>query len=611
MNISVKALPGLEISETDLSTIESLAARLTPQQSFWVSGYLAGFARARDTALPDAGGQAAVEPAPGAQAQAAQTVTVFYASETGNAAGLAKEYAEHIRTLGWQAEAQDLASYKGRNLGKETCALFICSTHGEGDPPEPAAPFFEFLEGRKAPKLEGLRYAVLGLGDSTYEHFCGAAKTLDERLAALGGQQLLDRADCDVDYEEPASDWLEGAVDTLRTSMETQAGAASAPVRQAEPAAAKVSKSNPALAPIIENIRLTGRGSNKETRHIEFALDGSGLHYTPGDALGIYAQNDPALVDGILSALELSGEEPVTIRKKESTLAQALSRTLEVTALTPRFIEAWAEFSGAGQLSALLADQDRSALLAYMGANHVQDLISRFPVKGIAAQDFANCLRGLQPRLYSIASSQTAIPDEVHIAAAVVRYQLNESERLGVTTGALSERLSPDDTVPVFVQENENFRMPADGNRPMIMIGAGTGVAPYRAFMQELEETDKNNPAWLFFGEQHFRTDFLYQTEWQAWHRQGVLDRIDLAFSRDADSKVYVQDRLKERSADVYAWLEDGAAIYVCGDADNMAPDVHRTLVSILQKERACSLEEAEDYLRALQSEARYQRDVY
>ncbi|MGK2741188.1 assimilatory sulfite reductase (NADPH) flavoprotein subunit [Tepidicaulis sp. LMO-SS28] len=610
MNSPVKALPGLEIVQTDLSAIEDLAARLTAEQSFWVSGYFAGFARARGSGTTVVNHSVpGPQPRSAAEADSQQVVTIFYASETGNAAGLAKEYADRARGLGWCVEVHDLAGYKAKNLSKETTALFVCSTHGEGDPPEAAMTFFESLDGRKAPKLDTLRFAVLGLGDSTYEYFCAAARKLDARLAELGGQRLLGLAECDVDYEEPAEEWFLAVSEELATSDMPASVQEAGAVTQA--AAPVISKSRPFSAPIIENIQLTGRGSNKETRHIEFAIDGSGIRYQPGDALGIHAENDPALVETLLETLGFSGTETVELKKRPYTLAEGLAQKLEITALTPRFLEAWAGFSGAAELKRLLDGANRTELHAFMSCNHIVDVARQYPVKGLSVAAFVESLRGLQPRLYSIASSQVALPDEVHIAVAVVRYDLNGTERLGVATGSLSERVAPDRTLPVFVQENENFRMPNDTDRPIIMIGAGTGAAPYRAFMQEIEETGRKNPAWLFFGEQHFRTDFLYQTEWQDWHRNGLLHRIDLAFSRDGDRKVYVQDRLKERSAEVYAWLEEGACIYVCGDAEGMAPGVNAALLSILQKERGCSAEAAEKYLRSLQGEGRYQRDVY
>ncbi|MFJ5487723.1 sulfite reductase flavoprotein subunit alpha, partial [Hansschlegelia beijingensis] len=392
----------------------------------------------------------------------------------------------------------------------------------------------------------------------------------------------------------------DGAVATAQANARHVAGAAPA----------LYEKRNPFPARVLENLTLTGRGSTKETRHIEFSLEGSGLVYEPGDALGVAPKNDPRLVESLLGALRLSPSAPVEIKGRASTLAEAIERDFEISAVTPRFIEHWAELSGAEQLRRLLGEDAAAERSAFLRQNHVIDIVRAYPVAGLEAQTLVAGLRPLQPRLYSIASSLAAAPEEAHLTVSTVRYELNGEARSGVASGHLAARAEPDATLPVYVQSNPHFRLPAD-DRPVIMIGAGTGVAPYRAFLQEREARGSEGRNWLFFGERNFRSDFLYQTEWQGWLKQKLLTRMDVAFSRDRAAKVYVQDKLRGQARDVFAWLEEGAHVYVCGDAAHLAPDVHETLIGVAQEQGGLAREAAEEYVRNLQRDHRYQRDVY
>lgn len=379
----------------------------------------------------------------------------------------------------------------------------------------------------------------------------------------------------------------------------------------AAPVASVHDKQNPFSAPVLDNIVLTGRGSSKEVRHIELSLEGSGLHYEPGDALGIVPRNDPALVQTVLELTGLSGDAPVTLKGHATSLASALTSGLDLVSLTPRFLEQWAQLADAGELRRLSLPESASERVAFARGNHVTDVMRRYPVPGVDAAALLAALRPLQPRLYSIASSAAAVPDEVHLTVSTVRYELHGDIRTGVSSGHLASLIGEDARVPVYVQPSLHFHLPAD-DAPIIMIGAGTGVAPYRAFLQEREVRGARGSSWLFFGERQFRTDFLYQTEWQTWLRDGLLTRMDVAFSRDPGrERVYVQHRLLERSQDVYAWLEEGAHVYVCGDAERMAPDVHRTLGEIVMQHGGRDGEAAQEYLRQLQENGRYQRDVY
>ncbi|HWL46845.1 MAG TPA: assimilatory sulfite reductase (NADPH) flavoprotein subunit, partial [Sphingomonadaceae bacterium] len=519
--------------------------------------------------------------------------------------------AEAAKAQGLAPTLVNVADYKVRKLKEEQDLLVVTATHGEGDPPQPAMEFFEFVESRKAPKLPEMRYAILALGDMTYEHFCGAGRRLDERFEALGAQRLRPRVDCDVDYEEPAAAW---STDILALFAADQAPAAptlAVPAPAATAAAPQASasafgKRNPFPAPVIDSLTLSGRGSTKETRHIEISLADSGLVYEPGDALGVVARNDPAVVEALLGVLGMDAAAPLTVKGSATTLGEALAGTFEITAATQRFLDHWVELTGARDAFSAMSSAEKAT---FLHGHHIVDIVRNFPAGGIDPQRFVDGLRPLQPRLYSIASSLAACPDEAHITVAPVRYELHGERRSGVASGQLADRTDHDSVLPVYIQSNPHFRLPAD-DKPIIMIGAGTGVAPYRAFMQE-REARGGGRSWLFFGERNFRTDFLYQTEWQGWLKDEVLTRMDIAFSRDRAEKVYVQHRLRERARDVYAWLEDGAHVYICGDATHLAPDVHDALLAIVEEQASVQREDAEEYFRDLQRDGRYQRDVY
>lgn len=596
------------LSETQWATARTLADELTNEQLHWLSGFFAGVSHGR---AGQAGGASLSAPqATSGPPGGARRTIVLYGSETGNSAAIARTLAGQLGERGQDVTLLDMAECKPRQLGEAQDLLVVTSTYGEGDPPQPATPFFEFIEGRRAPRLEGVRYAVLALGDSSYEHYCAAGRRLDERLQALGAERLLPRIDCDVDYEEAAAEWR---AQVLKEFAVTDAS--SAAVSASSPAAASVAsvhdKQNPFAARILDNIVLTGRGSSKEVRHIELSLEDSGLHYEPGDALGVMPQNDPALVQALLERTGLPGEAPVTLKGKVMPLVDALSTGLDLVSVTPRFLEQWAQLADADELRRLSRPESASERVSFARGHHVSDVMQRYPVPGVDAASLVAALRPLQPRLYSIASSAAAVPGEVHLTVSTLRYELHGQIRTGVTSGHLATLQGDEAQVPVYVQPSLHFHLPAD-DVPILMIGAGTGVAPYRAFLQEREVRGAPGSSWLFFGERQFRTDFLYQTEWQAWLRDGLLTRMDVAFSRDVGrERVYVQHRLLERAREVFDWLEEGAHLYVCGDAERMAPDVHRTLGEIVMQHGGRDAEGAQEYLRQLQENGRYQRDVY
>jgi sulfite reductase (NADPH) flavoprotein alpha-component len=590
--------------------VQDLARTLSPEQARWISGYFAGL----DAGLLRAG-QTGGAPASVAAAQApasGRTLTILYGTETGNARELGRALAAAAAERGLSAQAADLSDYKVRQLKDEQDLLFIVSTYGEGDPPQPSVGFFEFLEGKRAPQLPAVRFAVLALGDSSYEKYCEAGKRIDRRMEELGASRLYDRVDCDVDYEDDAASWSARLLDLLAADLAASAAPALvAPAAvPAFAAATPHGKRNPFPAAVIENLHIVGRHSTKETRHIELDLAGSGLAYAPGDSLGIAAANDPATVAALLDATGLSGESGIVLKGETLPLAEALERRFEVALATPRFLDQWAKLTGATELEALRGEDRPSERQLFLHNHHVVDIVRRFPLPGLAAEDLVAGLRPLQPRLYSIASSLAFAPDEAHLTVAPVRYSLHGEARSGVASALIADRIEIGDTLPVYVQDNPHFRLPAD-DVPIVMIGAGTGVAPYRAFLQEREARGAGGRSWLFFGERNFRSDFLYQAEWQAWLKEGVLSRMDVAFSRDQAEKTYVQHRLVEQGADLFAWLQDGAHLYVCGDATAMAPDVHEALIAVVMREGRIERDSAEDYLRALASGHRYQRDVY
>ncbi|CAG4892294.1 assimilatory sulfite reductase (NADPH) flavoprotein subunit [Paraburkholderia gardini] len=618
MTVSEFRGPGLTGAQWE--HISGLASSLDSKQLLWVSGFLAGVEQAATRDVSPLGTAVDASPAPGDAGHPGQRpLTVLYGSETGNSAALATTLAGHAAKRGLTLSLHDMATYKTRQLKDEHDMLIIVSTYGEGDPPQPAAGFFEFVEGRKAPKLPAVRFAVLALGDSTYEHYCEAGKRLDRRLEELGAQRLKPRVDCDIDYDEAASAWIDDIAATLGNTSLTGGKSADGMSSAALPASTKTQtpafdKRNPFSARIIENIALTGRGSSKETRHIELSLEESGLAFEPGDALGVMPANAPALVETILIELGLAPQTVIDVKGEPVTLGDALANRFEITTLTPRFLDHWAHLSGADALRRLTLADRAVERTDFAHGHHVIDVIRQFPVKGIDAQHLIAGLRPLAPRLYSIASSLAVAPDEVHLTVSTVRYTLHGERRSGIASGHFAERGELDARLPVYVQKNPNFRLPAD-DVPLIMIGAGTGVAPYRAFMQEREARGAGGRSWLVFGERNFRTDFLYQTEWQTLLKDGVLTRMDVAFSRDRHiedrAKVYVQHRLKEQARDIFAWLEEGAHVYVCGDANRLAPDVHQALAAVISTEGGLGPAAAEDYLHRLQQDRRYQRDVY
>ncbi|MFM2482173.1 assimilatory sulfite reductase (NADPH) flavoprotein subunit [Celerinatantimonas sp. YJH-8] len=584
------------LSQPQLDALNQALAHLSPLQLAWVSGYLAGMNP------PVATQNAASE----VSFSASQTATILYASQTGNAKALAERLYEQAKQQGLAVELSNIGDFKLKSLKKETHLVIIASTNGEGEPPDDALEFHEFIGSSKAPKLNELSYSVLSLGDSSYELFCQCGIDFDERLGALGAKSAIARVDCDLDYEQSATEWMKQVLNWLSTEL----AAPAASLTDATPTVASehhYDRLNPATAEVLTNQKITGRNSDKDIRHLEFDLEGIGLTYQPGDALGIWFENSPELVDEIINVMGWNAEQSVEVDGQSRRLRDALLQDYELTQTAPSFVSQWANWSDDAAIKAL-AEQKKLAR-DYAVTHQIVDVMKAYPAS-VEASDVLAVLRRLTPRMYSIASSQADVEAEVDLTVAVVSYPQGDAIRFGGCSGYLS-RLEAGQQVRIFVESNQNFKLPADDSTPIIMVGPGTGIAPFRAFIQERDARDASGDNWLFFGNPHFTEDFLYQTEWQGYIKSGVLNRIDLAFSRDQANKIYVQDRLLEQASEVYQWLQRGAHIYVCGDATKMAKDVHQALVTIVSEQGQMEPKEAENWLKQLRKDKRYQRDVY
>lgn len=592
------------LSQEQVQKLQGLVAELNPIQQAWVSGYLA--ANANSTL----GGAASAAPVEGEAA----ALTILYGSQTGNAKGVATKLKEQAESRGLAAKLVSMSDYKPTALKKEKFLTVVVATYGEGEPPEDAETLYEFLTTKKAPKLDGVKVAVLGLGDSSYEFFCQTGKDFEERLNKLGAETIYQRADLDVDYDDEAATWISGTLDAFEPDLKAQQGSSSGnqvvsmPFGAPTTAASQYTKQNPFEAELLTVQKITGRDSSKDIRHIEISLEGSDITYTPGDSLGIYFLNDEALVDEVLELTQVDAKSKVKLGDEELSVRDALIEKLELTQSYPGFVEKYATITGTPELLKLV--EDKAAMRAYIEPRQIFDVIRQNPAK-LEAQILVDCLRKMQARLYSIASSQAEVEDEVHLTIALVEFDAFGSEHLGGCSGYLARRAEEDCKVKIFCEHNDNFRLPVNDETPVIMIGPGTGIAPFRAFLQERDTREASGKNWLFFGNPHFTQDFLYQVEIQGYLKSGLLSKVDVAFSRDQADKVYVQDRLRENSKDVFEWLEAGAHLYICGDANRMAKDVHNALVDIISENTGKSFEDADQYLKDLRSANRYQKDVY
>ncbi|WP_434997358.1 assimilatory sulfite reductase (NADPH) flavoprotein subunit [Vibrio scophthalmi] len=594
------------LNDQQLNQLQQTVTDLSSQQLAWVSGYFWGLAQHQQ---PAAAAAPINQAAAAVAAKPAGKLAIIYASQTGNAKGVAEALEQEAKAQGIATQLFDASDYKGKNLAKETHVIIVASTNGEGEAPDNAIELHEFLQSKKAPKLRNLQYGVIGLGDSSYEFFCQTGKDFDQYLAKQGATPFIDRIDCDVDYEAPAGEWRAKALEVVKEALSSgaEADVVQLPVGQAA-GHSQYTKQNPYTATLLTSQKITGRDSGKDVRHIEIDLDGSGITYQPGDALGVWYENSAELANAILAKVGLSGVESIDVDGESLSIHSALVAKYEITTANPQFVTKFAELSASKKLQKLVEDKDK--LREYAGNTQIVDVLAEKKTK-LNAEQLVGLLRRLTPRLYSIASAQSEVDEEVHLTVGVVEYQQGEETRFGGASSYLSHRLEEGGEVKVFIENNNNFKLPQDDNTPVIMIGPGTGIAPFRSFIQERDNRDAEGKNWLFFGDRTFTQDFLYQVEWQKYLKSGVLSQLDVAFSRDQQDKVYVQHRLLENGQQLWQWIEEGAYLYVCGDATRMAKDVHEALIEVVQEHGKLSKEKAEEFITTLRKEKRYQRDVY
>ena len=584
------------LNEQQLSTLSNLSSGLNREQIIWLNGYFQGL-------LGSAGGtQSVIQTASG---NTGKQLKILYGTHTGRSKLIAGNLARKLSGRGVDVQSFALDEYKSRQLATETNVVFIVSTHGEGEPPTMAEDFHAFITGKRSPKLPNLNFSVIALGDKSYKLFCQTGIDINQALANAGAKQILPILTLDVDYEEEAENWIDQFTDLFADNSLASGSTTLAPTAMGE---VQYSRKKPFIATVIDKVKITGRDSDKEVYHVEISLEGSGMNYEPGDSVGILANNPPALVEAILKQTNLNGNEPVRIKESEFSLQEALSGHLEITLLTRDVIQKYQEISGNEKLKEVIENEQLLDGLLY--GHDVLDLLEEFPHE-FKAEELIEVLRSFPARLYSISSSQDAVGEEVHVTVSAVRYSNKGRERGGACSTYLADRIEIDSPISVFIEKNPSFKLPENEDTPVILIGAGTGVAPYRAFLQHREANNQKGKTWLFFGERRFHSDFLYQVEWQKLLKDGYLEKIDVAFSRDQENKVYIQNRLVERQKEVFEWLNNGANIYLCGDMKQMARDVQATLLRIFETEGGMSEEKALEYLKTLKREKRFQSDVY
>lgn len=574
-------------------------SNLGPSELLLLAGYCAGLAEHSPAQLNAVVTPSAVnELSKGSQLRA----LILYASQTGNAQEIAESLQQSLESKGYKTNLESTLDIKLARLKDYALIVVIASTHGEGEPPDDAIDFYEAVLSKKAPSLNGVKHAVLGLGDSSYEFFCQTAKDFDSALLKLGSVPLIERLDCDVDYQQEALNWttqLVGAIADIQPPTLTTAALVENIIQF------PYSKEKPFAATLSIIQKLTAPGSIKDTYHLEIDLASSGLSYGPGDALGIWADNDKALVKEILAELNIESQARVRFKDEEFSIEELLRKKLEITLLNKGLIEALATLGG----SQKLLEITETYYSDYIRNHQLIDVLKLANVT-LEAQQLVAMLKPLKPRLYSISSSIDENPEEVHITLNHLQDENEDGIRYGLASHFLTRQLEEGDKVNVYVDRNKNFKLPSS-DKAIIMVGPGTGIAPFRSFLQQREAEQAKGRNWLFFGNPNFNTDFLYQTELQKHLKSGLLTQIDVAFSRDQEQKIYVQDRLRENAAQVWQWLEQGAFFYVCGDMSRMAKEVELALLQIIEQQGNNTQSQAKDYLKQLKKQARYQRDVY
>lgn len=615
-------------NEEQLALINQLLPMLTPEQQHWLSGYLlnpattsvsdnktdiqeneAGITETETSTSTD---QSVSEPV--SASTEPLDVHVLYGTETGNAEEIAETFETKLKSQNLNVHLWDMDDFPRDSLPEVEHLFIICSTQGVGEPPINALDLYDYLHGDDAPQLDQVNFAVLALGDQDFPDFCQAGKDFDHILGQLGANRVADRVDCDFDYEETAEQWITNMLELLtQTSSNTNEETPSVENEDVtiEEPQAPYSKSNPFQAEVLKNTILTQPEASREVRHLEISLEGYREAYEPGDSLVVIPQNDPVLVNQLIDALNWDAETPIQMNDSDSmrSLKEALTHDFEIAKLTPVLMKNAAELLGNPMLNANI--QKSEWVQNYIYGKDVIDLIRDFTPVALEPNMLPQLLRKLPPREYSIASSNKVNPNSVHITVRVVKYEAHRRERFGVCSVQLADRTSVGDKLPVYLKKNPNFKFPYDTETPVIMIGAGTGIAPYRAYLQERAYLNLKGEQWLIFGNQNYHHDFLYKDDLEQWLEEGVLSKLDLAFSRETENKIYVQHRIEENSAEFYKWIQAGATIYLCGNKDEMASGVHESLIKVLIKEGNLDETEAEDYLTEMIKNQRYQRDVY
>ncbi len=589
-NLEMTSQQTVNLDELQLQRLSEAVRGLTQQQLHWASGYLVGLSQIHllnTTDLPS------------------ESITILYASHTGNGRGIAEGLSEKANSQGIKARVLSVADFKPRDLLKEKVILLIVSTQGEGEAPESSLDFHHYLFGKSVPELNHLNFSVFALGDSSYEHFCQAGKDFDLRLEQLGAKRLLPRVDADVNYEADSEQWSIDAIKQSRQLVE--------PVRNnvvniaANNSTTVVNKKNPYPATLLEKSRISTEDSETEVYHLELQIDPQILHYKPGDALGVWSHNSPELVAQIVQKLSLDADQIVSIDEHDYTVLQALEQKLELTQLHPSVIKHWNELTDSTHLKQLILNN--TDVRDYAQQHQFIDLIEQFPAE-ISAEDLIQLLQPLQPRLYSISSSQLHNEDEIHLTVSALRYKKDDQERHGTASCFLADRIEEEEQVSIYVAENTQFRLPENNDTPIIMVAAGTGIAPFRAFLQQRQEENASGKNWLIFGNRNFRKDFLYQLDWQKYRQTGLLNKINLAFSRDTSTPVYVQDQIREQGDEIYHWLNEGAHFYICGSTA-VEQAVRESIIEVLRHYGEFDQQSAEEYVENLRSNGRYLRDVY
>lgn len=581
------------------------------QELSWLSGYCAGLAKGKEHSVLSQNSEL-----PSLSKKLMQTtqvelsVQILYASQTGNSQQIAESLYEQLNEQNTNVHIANLADFRAKELSQKQLLLFAISTHGEGEPPDDAIEFFDFLNSKRAPKLNDQQFAVIGLGDSSYEFFCQTGKDLESRLLELGATPLIERVDCDLDYESQVQSWHSAITENLKSI--TSNVNPEIPVSVVLKSENKYSKNNPYAATILANQRITASDSEKSVHHIELSIEDSGIQYKPGDGVSVWAKNDINTVKELLKLLALDKETIIELKGQKYKLQEALIERLEISLINKNFIDGYA--AKVGETESVKANELLQQInLDYSGflVNHqIVDIIALAPIK-LTAQGLVDLLKPIKPRVYSISSSPLSTPDEIHLTVKLQQTNNDKKERFGTASRFLIQDLAEDEQVMIFIEENSRFRLP-EPSVDILMVGPGTGVAPFRSFLLEREEQQATGKSWLFFGNAYFNSEFLYQLELQKLLAKGLLSNLSVAFSRDQVEKVYVQHRMIENSQEIWAWLNtNNASFYVCGDMNYMAKDVEAALLQIFQQEGEMSEEQAKDYLKALKRDGRYQRDVY